>query len=79
MNHFHAGLPKNGLTNRLPLKIQTETLPKIQEALLAVVDATRAYLPPDGIDEQECISRILQATDNAEISPIILEIGNERV
>jgi hypothetical protein len=50
----------------------------IETALLAVVDATRAYLPPDGIDEQECMNRILEATDNTEISPIILEIENAR-
>lgn len=46
----------------------------IEQALLAVVDATRAYLPPDGTDEQTCINRILEATDNPEISPIILRL-----
>lgn len=50
----------------------------VGEAILGVVAATRAYLPPDGISEKECISRILQATDNATISPIILEIENGR-
>lgn len=44
---------------------------KVREALLAVVSATRAYLPPDGIDAQECLNRILAATDNPSINPII--------
>ncbi len=43
----------------------------VAEALLAVVNATRAYLPPDGISEQECINRILEATDNPKINPVI--------
>ena len=46
-------------------------------ALLAVVDATRAYLPPDGISESECISRIIEATDNFSITPIILAAEKE--
>jgi hypothetical protein len=43
----------------------------VAETLLAVVNATRAYLPPDGISEQECINRILEATDNPKINPVI--------
>ena len=46
-------------------------------ALLAVVDATRAYLPPDGISGSECISRITEATDNLSITPIILAAEKE--
>lgn len=50
----------------------------LRKAILAVVDATRDYLPPDGIGAQECLSRIIGATDNPEINPIIrsLEDGN---
>jgi hypothetical protein len=47
---------------------------KMAEALLAVIDATRDYLPPDGISKDECIGRILQATDNAELFHIIREL-----
>lgn len=47
-------------------------------ALIAVVEATRAYLPPDGISAQECINRVLAATDNPAITPIILEAENGR-
>jgi hypothetical protein len=46
----------------------------VADALLAVVEATRAYLPPDGISAQECLNRILSATDNPTINPIIREI-----
>lgn len=38
------------------------------DALIAVVSATRAYLPPDGIDAQECLNQILAATDNVVIA-----------
>ena len=37
------------------------------EALLAVIDAARAYLPPDGIGKDEFIARVLEATDNPRI------------
>lgn len=50
----------------------------LEAAILAVVHATRAYLPPDGITAQECISLILGATDNPTINPIIAEIENGR-
>jgi hypothetical protein len=46
----------------------------LEDAVIAVVEANRAYLPPDGIDAQECISRILEATDNPAINPVIFEI-----
>lgn len=46
------------------------------EALLAVVAAIRAYLPPDGITAAECIDRVLAATDNAKINPIIHRAEN---
>ena len=46
----------------------------VERALLAVVEATRAYLPPDGIDAQECLNRILAATDNPKINPFIREM-----
>jgi hypothetical protein len=34
------------------------------EALLSIIDAARAYLPPDGIGKDEFIARVLAATDN---------------
>jgi hypothetical protein len=47
---------------------------RVGEALLAVVDAVRDYLPPDGISADECLSRIIAATDNPTINPVIREL-----
>lgn len=55
-----------------------ERVAKLERAIIAVVEATRAYLPPDGIDAQECLSRVLGATDNAEINPLILRIEQSK-
>ena len=52
---------------------QERQIEALREAVLGVVAATRAYLPPDGITEQECINRVLEATDNPKINPLILE------
>ena len=46
----------------------------IREALAEVIRAARAYLPPDGISPQDCISRVLAATDNARINAAMGEI-----
>jgi hypothetical protein len=37
------------------------------EALLAIIDAARAYLPPDGIGKDEFITKVLKAVDNPKI------------
>jgi hypothetical protein len=37
------------------------------EALLAIIDAARAYLPPDGIGKDTFIARVLEAIDNPKI------------
>jgi hypothetical protein len=37
------------------------------KAVRAVIGASQDYLPPDGISKEEFISRVLEATDNAEI------------
>ena len=58
-----------------PAALDLQTL---EEVLLAVVNAVRDYLPPDGIDAQECLNRIIGATDNPTINPIIAEIENGR-
>lgn len=57
---------------------EAEIAAAVERALMAVVDAVRDYLPPDGIDAQECLNRIIGATDNPEINPIIAEIENGR-
>lgn len=59
---------------RQPTQSDVLRIKLLEDALLAVVEATRAYLPPDEIDAKECLSRILEATDNPSINPIIFEI-----
>ena len=65
------------LAGEKPFGAGVETV-MLRTALLAVVAATRAYLPPDGIDAQECLNRILAATDNPTINPYILEAEHDR-
>lgn len=45
--------------------------PELYEAVAAVIDATRDYLPPDGITKDEFISRVISATDNARLAEIM--------
>ena len=45
--------------------------PDLYEAVAAVIDATRDYLPPDGITKDEFISRVIAATDNARVVEIM--------
>lgn len=52
----------------MPHKDETAILFK---ALEAVIEATCLYLPPDGITKDECINRVLQATDNSEINRVM--------
>ena len=46
----------------------------MQDAVMAVVDAVRDYLPPDGISEKDFISRVIGAVDNPTINPVIFAI-----
>lgn len=47
------------------------------KAVKAVIDAANDYLPPDGISKDEFISRVLGATDNAEIVDALKEIEDD--
>ena len=70
-------LPKAGIDELLAAHRNAKDVTRVkllEDALMAVVEATRAYLPPDGIAAKECLSRILGATDNPTINPIIFEI-----
>jgi hypothetical protein len=51
-------------------------LDDMAEALLAVIDAARAYLPPDGISKDEFINRVLEATDNPRIIAALAACGH---
>ena len=39
------------------------------EALVAIIEAARAYLPPDGIGKDAFITRAIEATGNPRLSP----------
>jgi hypothetical protein len=47
--------------------MMAEDATALVEALLAIIDAARAYLPPDGIGKDAFIARGLEATDNPKI------------
>jgi hypothetical protein len=47
--------------------LMAEDATPLIEALLAIIDAARAYLPPDGIGKDAFIARVLGATDNPKI------------
>jgi hypothetical protein len=44
-----------------------EDVTPLVEALLEIIAAARAYLPPDGIGKDEFITKVLAATDNPRI------------
>ena len=42
----------------------------LRGAVMEVLDAVRDYLPPNGIDAQECLNRVIGAVDNPNIRGI---------
>ena len=52
-----------------------EATPLIK-ALLAIIAAARAYLPPDGIGKDEFIVRVLEATDNPRVIAALAAHGH---
>jgi hypothetical protein len=46
------------------------------EALVAIIDAARAYLPPDGIGKDAFITNVLEAADNPRIIAAIAVHGH---
>jgi hypothetical protein len=57
------------------LVLRLPTTPLV-EALLAIIDAARAYLPPDGIGKDAFIARVLEATDNPRIIAALAAHGH---
>lgn len=55
------------------LSVERDRVRVLEEAVMAVIEASRAYLPPDGISADEFINRVLQATDNPRINSVIME------
>ncbi len=56
--------------------MMAEDVTPLAEALLSIIDAARAYLPPDGIGKDEFIVRVLQATDNSRIIAALAAHGH---
>jgi hypothetical protein len=46
------------------------------KALLAIIEAARAYLPPDGIGKDAFITRVLEAIDNPRIIAALAAHGH---
>ena len=46
------------------------------EAILTIIAAARAYLPPDGMDKDEFITWVLDATDNPRINAALAAHGH---
>ena len=46
------------------------------KALFAIIDAARAYLPPDGIGKDAFITKVLEAIDNPKIIAILAAHGH---
>jgi hypothetical protein len=56
--------------------MMAEDATPLVEALLTIVDAARAYLPPDGFDKDEFITRVLEAIDNPKINAALAAHGH---
>jgi hypothetical protein len=56
--------------------MMAEDATPLVEALLAIIDAARAYLPPDGIGKDAFIARVLEATDNPRIIAALAAHGH---
>jgi hypothetical protein len=48
--------------------MMAEDATPLVEALLEIIAAAQAYLPPDGLDKDEFIIRVLEAIDNPRIN-----------
>lgn len=46
----------------------------MEAALLGILNAVRAYLPPDGIPIQACLRSVIYEVDNPSINPILARI-----
>ncbi len=67
-NRVDTGMPQEERDANVRL---IASAPELHEAVAAVIDATRDYLPPDGITKDEFISRVIAATDNARMAEIM--------
>lgn len=77
---FMSNGPSSAANARLIVTAVNErsALLKVEEALRKIIDASRAYLPPDGISREEFVSRVLGASDNAEIVAALSQLDEVR-
>ena len=54
----------------------TEDATPLVEALLEIIAAAQAYLPPDGIGKDAFITRVLEAIDNPRIIAALAAHGH---
>jgi hypothetical protein len=65
LGHCQPG--DRGTLERYGEKAAVAAITPLAVALLAVLDAVRDYLPPDGISASDCLSRVIGAVDNPAI------------
>jgi hypothetical protein len=76
---LYVGAAEGGASVRLANKggrMMAEDAMPLVEALLANIDAARAYLPPGGIGKDEFITRVLEAIDNPKIIAALAAAGH---
>ena len=56
--------------------LMAEDAAPLIDALVAIIEASRAYLPPDGIGKDEFITRVLEAVDNPRIIAALAAHGH---
>jgi hypothetical protein len=56
--------------------LMAEDATPLVEALLEIIAAAQAYLPPDGLDKDEFITRVLEAIDNPRINAALAAHGH---
>jgi hypothetical protein len=57
--------------------MMAEDATPLVEALLGIIDASRAYLPPDGIGKDAFITKVLEAVDNPKIVTALKAHGHQ--
>jgi hypothetical protein len=56
--------------------LMAEDATPLVEALVTIIDAARAYLPPDGIGKDAFITQVLEAVDNPKINAALAAHGH---
>lgn len=65
--------------NPVAMREVLDELYALRSATLEVLNAVRGYLPPDGINAKDCLSRVIYAVDNPAINPILKKLEHDNV